>query len=337
MHRVLRSTLSRTLPSNSTISNHFNNPFQSSSSSSLIRSLFSAIPIGGTNSQKSQQRPEILCDFMKWGSVGFNRALSNFATGFTPLKPKPLDSIVDVHRLKNRDPQDIASAWDDVINFNLIALILVYCFSITLLYYSLFFARSGNKYHIGRGHIGATMKAKLYHLLEHRASECRYFVIPLWRGKGYTTMFIQVQAPHMMFTGLEDYKARGTQASPYFTVTFYKEFAESKDLVLIRGDIVFTSKLTDSEAEWLLETAQSFYLNDARGVGFLEFRYKKMEEWCGIIFNPDVQLHPAIICISTTTILEPDIVPPMYCKDEFLTWHKMHPSSADLHHMLDCS
>ncbi|KAE9610727.1 hypothetical protein Lal_00021198 [Lupinus albus] len=227
MQRVLRSTLSRTLASNSTFTTHFNNPFASSSSS-----LFSAIPIGGPTSQKLQQPPEILCNFMKWGSVGFIRTLSNFATGFTPLKPKPLDSIVDVHRLKDRDPQDIASAWDD--------------------------------YHIGRGHIGATMKAKLYNLLEHRASECRYFVIPLWRGRGYTTMFVQVQAPHMMFTGLEDYKARGTQASPYFTVTFYKEFAESKDLVLIRGDIVFTSKLTDSEAEWLLETAQSFYLNDAR-------------------------------------------------------------------------
>ncbi|MED6146025.1 hypothetical protein PIB30_030706 [Stylosanthes scabra] len=61
-----------------------------------------------------------------------------------------------------------------------------------------------------------------------------------------------------------DYKARGTQAAPYFTVTFYKEFAETKDLVLIRGDVVFTSKLTDSEAEWLIETVQSFYLNDAR-------------------------------------------------------------------------
>lgn len=34
--------------------------------------------------------------------------------------------------------------------------------------------------------------------------------------------------------------------------------------MLIRGDIVFTSKLTDSEAEWLLETIQSFYLNDVR-------------------------------------------------------------------------
>lgn len=75
---------------------------------------------------------------------------------------------------------------------------------------------------------------------------------------------VAVQMPHILFTGLEDYKARGTQAAPYFTVTFYKEFAESKDLVLIRGDIVFTSKLSDNEAKWLMETAQSFYLNDVR-------------------------------------------------------------------------
>lgn len=68
----------------------------------------------------------------------------------------------------------------------------------------------------------------------------------------------------MMFTGLEDYKARGTQATPYLTASYYKEFADSKDLVLIRGDVVFTSKLSDSEAKWLLETAQSFYLNDVR-------------------------------------------------------------------------
>ncbi|KAL6546544.1 hypothetical protein OROMI_022265 [Orobanche minor] len=121
-----------------------------------------------------------------------------------------------------------------------------------------------DQYHLGRGHIGVSMNAKLYGLLEQRTADCRYFVIPLWKGSGYTTMFLQVQMPHMLFTGLEDYKARGTQAAPYFTATYYKEFADSKGLVLIRGDIVFTSKLSDSESKWLLETAQSFYLNDVR-------------------------------------------------------------------------
>ncbi|XP_013608485.1 PREDICTED: glutathione S-transferase DHAR3, chloroplastic-like [Brassica oleracea var. oleracea] len=63
---------------------------------------------------------------------------------------------------------------------------------------------------------------------------------------------------------LEDYKARGTQAAPYLTSTFYIELSETKDLVFIRGDVVFISKLTDEEAKWIMETAQSFYLNDTR-------------------------------------------------------------------------
>ncbi|KAL5555735.1 hypothetical protein UlMin_037971 [Ulmus minor] len=168
---------------------------------------------------------------LKWGSIGFVRT-SKFASGFTPLQPKPLESILDMERVKDRSPEDIASIWDD--------------------------------YHLGRGHISASMKGTLYHLLEQRAADCRYFVIPVWKGSGYTTMFIQVQMPHILFTGLEDYKARGTQAAPYFTITYYKEFTETKDLVLIRGDVVFASKLSDLEAKWLLETAQSFYLNDSR-------------------------------------------------------------------------
>ncbi|CAM8903445.1 unnamed protein product [Rhodiola kirilowii] len=181
-------------------------------------------------SQK-QQKEFVPSDFLRWGSIGFFRT-SKFASGFTPLQLKPLGSIIDIERVKERSPEDIISAWDD--------------------------------YHLGRGHIGTSMKAQLYNLLEYRAATCKYFVIPLWRGSGYTTMFIQVQMPHILFTGLEDYKARGTQAAPYFTVTHYKEFAESKDLVLIRGDIVFSSKLTDDEAKWLLDTAHSFYLNDVR-------------------------------------------------------------------------
>ncbi|CAN1149948.1 hypothetical protein LINPERPRIM_LOCUS18471, partial [Linum perenne] len=97
-------------------------------------------------------------DFAKWSSLGFVRT-SSFASGFTPLKPKSLESIIDVERAKHKSPEDLASAWDD--------------------------------YHIGRGHIGVCMKTNLYNLLKQRAADCKYFVIPLWRGSGYTTMFAQ--------------------------------------------------------------------------------------------------------------------------------------------------
>lgn len=55
------------------------------------------------------------------------------------------------------------------------------------------------------------------------------------------------QMPYLLFTRLEDFRARGSEASPYFTVTHHQDLAESKGLVLVRGDIVFTSQLSDSE------------------------------------------------------------------------------------------
>ncbi|CAH8264668.1 unnamed protein product [Arabidopsis lyrata] len=203
----------------------------SSSSSSSSRQIFTACSSSLQRDVSSKLSEGLPGNHIKWASLGSVRN-SRFASGFTPLQPKPLDSIMDLARAKTKSPEELTSIWDD--------------------------------YHLGRGHIGITMKAQLYRLLEQRASECRYFVIPLWRGNGYITMFAQVEAPHMIFTGLEDYKARGTQAAPYLTTTFYTELSETKDLVFIRGDVVFTSKLTDEEAKWIMETAQSFYLNDSR-------------------------------------------------------------------------
>ncbi|XP_074269878.1 uncharacterized protein LOC141592890 [Silene latifolia] len=193
-----------------------------------LGSSFSGIATKTLSPSVSEATPG---EFLKWASLGSVRT-SKFASGFSPLEVKPLNSIMDFQRAMTKSPEELTSAWDD--------------------------------YHLGRGHIGATMKTKLYRLFEQRAADCQYFVIPLWRGSGYTTMFSQVKNPHIIFTGLEDYKARGTQASPYFKVTHYTEFAQSKDLVLVRGDVVFTSKLTDDEAKWLMETIQSFYLNDVR-------------------------------------------------------------------------
>ncbi|KAL7089086.1 hypothetical protein ACP275_13G166700 [Erythranthe tilingii] len=201
-----------------------------SCSSMVTKQCFSTISVLQRQFENSH-KISAPSNFLKLGSTGMCRTMS-FATGFTPLQPKALESIIDVARAKTKSPEELADIWDD--------------------------------FHLGRGHIGLSMKAKLYYLLDQRTADCRYFVIPLWKGSGYTTMFVQVQMPHILFTGLEDYKARGTQASPYMTATFYKEFADSKDMVLIRGDIVLTSKLSDAEAKWLLETAQSFYLNDVR-------------------------------------------------------------------------
>ncbi|XP_017236230.1 uncharacterized protein LOC108209685 isoform X2 [Daucus carota subsp. sativus] len=105
-----------------------------------------------------QKCNDVRGDFMKWGSLGSCRR-SSFASGYEPLKQKPLGSIIDIRRAELQSPEDLADIWDD--------------------------------FHLGRGHIGVSMKASLYHLLQQRAADCRFFVMPLPKGSGYTTMFAQ--------------------------------------------------------------------------------------------------------------------------------------------------
>ncbi|MCO5606599.1 hypothetical protein L7F22_060787 [Adiantum nelumboides] len=114
--------------------------------------------------------------------------------------------------------------------------------------------------------ISAVLSKEQFNTVQHRAKTCPLFVVPLQQGNGYTSFFLQAQMPHMLFTGLEDYKRRGTNASPYLTVAHYTELADSKGLVLVRGDIVFPSKLNDIQVCWdkTNGVSHSFFLHDSR-------------------------------------------------------------------------
>lgn len=87
--------------------------FRCSASCSLFLSkqcsTSSSLPM---NFQKLN-RHAIPGDILKWGSLGLCRN-SSFATGFTPLKAKPLGSIIDIERAENQSPEDLAAIWDDV-------------------------------------------------------------------------------------------------------------------------------------------------------------------------------------------------------------------------------
>lgn len=82
-----------------------------SSTCTIARLSFTTLSVR-PNIQNLQERA-IPGDFLRWGSLGFIRN-SRFATGFSPLQPKPLDSIMDFERAKDRSPEDLASIWDDV-------------------------------------------------------------------------------------------------------------------------------------------------------------------------------------------------------------------------------
>ena len=62
-----------------------------------------------------QKCNDVRGDFMKWGSLGSCRR-SSFASGYEPLKQKPLGSIIDIRRAELQSPEDLADIWDDVIS-----------------------------------------------------------------------------------------------------------------------------------------------------------------------------------------------------------------------------
>lgn len=65
------------------------------------------------NVKRKQQKEFVPFDYIRKGSIGSVRN-SQFASGFTPLQLKPLGSIIDIERVKDRAPEEIVSAWDDV-------------------------------------------------------------------------------------------------------------------------------------------------------------------------------------------------------------------------------
>ncbi|KAJ7549120.1 hypothetical protein O6H91_07G041000 [Diphasiastrum complanatum] len=90
--------------------------------------------------------------------LGFSRG-AKYATGYSAVARKSLDSIMKLDSVKHASPEEIASIW--------------------------------NEYHIGRGHISAVMSSQLFKALQQRASDCPLFVIPLWRGEGFVSILLQ--------------------------------------------------------------------------------------------------------------------------------------------------
>jgi hypothetical protein len=74
------------------------------------------------------------------------------------------------------------------------------------------------------------------------------FVLPLARpGGGIETLLLQWQLPVMLATSLEEFKQRGSGATPYLTMTHYEELGPKKGVVLIRGDVLQEQRLSVTE------------------------------------------------------------------------------------------
>lgn len=77
--------------------------------------------------------------------------------------------------------------------------------------------------------------------------------------KTIQTLVLNWQGPVALLTSLDEYRRLGAGAPPHMTVTCYPELAESKGLVLVRGDVISGHVVSAPEARTLLQLARAFY------------------------------------------------------------------------------
>ncbi|KAK3256327.1 hypothetical protein CYMTET_34530 [Cymbomonas tetramitiformis] len=160
-----------------------------------------------------------------------------------------LADIVDTDKLTAETPESIKQIWD--------------------------------KYHedVTKDKIGAYLGKQEYETFVQRAAESPLFVFPLEKKSsvdgpsGFLTVLLQAQLPAVHFTPLSDYQSLGQRSTSILSVNHYPELAESKGIVLSRGDFASSptgEKLSLLEGKKLLAMAYLYYLNP----GF----YKRV--WC---------------------------------------------------------
>ncbi|KAJ5612930.1 hypothetical protein N7510_006124 [Penicillium lagena] len=71
----------------------------------------------------------------------------------------------------------------------------------------------------------------------------------------------------VIFTGLGAYKMHGSFAQPHTTITHHLDLADDKGLVLMHGQVMPDSGVSTTEATWLVSCVQRFYDFDGQASG----------------------------------------------------------------------
>jgi ATP synthase F1 complex assembly factor 1 len=120
--------------------------------------------------------------------------------------------------------------------------------------------RIWEEYHAERpDNIAMSIESSIYSNLSHRLKECNMFMLPIKRQGGHFMLISQSQDNSLLFTSLENYKAKQIFADPMFIFTFFEELQSTKGLVLGRGDILH-GQISREEARDLIKNFFMYYL-----------------------------------------------------------------------------
>ncbi|KAI8342065.1 ATP11 protein-domain-containing protein [Chlamydoabsidia padenii] len=116
------------------------------------------------------------------------------------------------------------------------------------------------QYHADKDCITAVIPRKVYDTLYQRSQAYPMFIVPMPRESGIEFFVMQFNFHQCHFTSLLEYKAKQSEARPFFTITHFPELADTKDIVLMRGEISDEPRMIDTQnAQFLAFALQQFY------------------------------------------------------------------------------
>jgi ATP synthase F1 complex assembly factor 1 len=119
-----------------------------------------------------------------------------------------------------------------------------------------------NQHFSGKPGLSASLTMEFYSQLKSFSKKYPFFILPLPRDSGYEFYFLQFSGDQVYFTSLLEYQTHGSFAKPLLILTHYTELGESKDLVLLRGELGDPSNerlLSPAQAQNLVYQLQLFY------------------------------------------------------------------------------
>ncbi|KAI9916556.1 hypothetical protein PsorP6_017027 [Peronosclerospora sorghi] len=118
-----------------------------------------------------------------------------------------------------------------------------------------------NKFHADKDDAIATaLNAIQFHALVERATKAPYFIFPVYRQDGFFNMLCQFQQSCFLITYLEAFKENPSAAPPCVAVSLYDNLIATKDLALVRADVIHM--LDKKESQLLLHQLLTSYQRD---------------------------------------------------------------------------
>ncbi|KAF4670354.1 hypothetical protein FOZ61_000544 [Perkinsus olseni] len=107
--------------------------------------------------------------------------------------------------------------------------------------------------------IGAVIAKPEWDIFHKNALACPMFIVPVQKPEGYFNMVSQIQdGKYCLMTFLDHYRSNPTEAPPFMVLNFYDDLLKSKELTLLRADLV-SPDLSKAEGEAVVRTLREFY------------------------------------------------------------------------------